>query len=1037
MRNLHLGTLLLLLVCATSVKAEYAPINWDTTGVPVRQGFEIEWQRSAEMDTQGNVVYVWSDTRLGDRDVYAQRISPSGVKTWGDEDGLQIVHFQDRQEDPSVIATGFGTYLFIWNDFRYDTAKGDMYAQLVNSSGVRLWNPEGVLVTTGDFDSPAEFRLVPDGAGGAVIIWNDLRYNNADIFAARVDANGTQLWESNGMAVITSSASQAQISVDTDGQGGAIVAWMDNSMPGGTGTNVFIQHLTNSGTLAWGASGMAICDTMGDQNSPKICKDGSGGAFMVWEDKRFDQDNDLYFQHISASGQIISTAPEGLSVVSLVRRQEEPRLVNTEPGQAIIIWMDSYDDPMNFIYDVYAQKVNSDGQKLWAPQNRGVAVCNEVSNQSQARLYADGIGNAICVWMDQRNGNENLTDNIYAQKINGVGSMGWTNNGVVVCDTVGLQSDPLIRAMSDYSLISWFDDRSGSPGIWYQKLNVTGGQQLGSTGDTLVWGIAHNSTSPVVVRNNNGKMFVFFEDERDGSALGRTVFFQLVDTLGNLILQPNGKRLCPDPVFTVSRGQMKPDACSDMGSGAIAIWLDSRDSNPYYRIYAQRVNGSGNLQWNGAGMAISPIDQTAFEQVRPRIITDGSGGGIVAWTATPPGEFANNVYLTKVSPAGSLAWPVLAISTSIGLDEFLDDLYPDGSGGAYVSYSDGAWPNQSIYGQHVSSTGSLLWGEGVLLCADPAIQVHSRVISLGAEGAVFVWEDQRSGFNTDLYAQKVNSDGLIQWGTNGMPVCTASEDQLNPDMAVDAFNNVSIVWTDTRADTATSWNIYMQKIAADGQILFPLNGMTVTTAPYQQAKPKIMADGWGGNYILWEDSRNGASSGNNVDVFSNHINSDGSLSVWGEWTTVGNAVCTEIRNQGFIVMTDDFVGGVMTAWVDQRSSGKATIDNIYAQRFNEHADTAGVIDPEFRTPEQFRLLTAYPNPFNPAVKLRFSLNHPGRVTISAWDVMGRQVAVLADGWRQAGLNEMTWDGSDMASGIYLVRLEFDGAQQQQKVVLLK
>jgi hypothetical protein len=64
------------------------------------------------------------------------------------------------------------------------------------------------------------------------------------------------------------------------------------------------------------------------------------------------------------------------------------------------------------------------------------------------------------------------------------------------------------------------------------------------------------------------------------------------------------------------------------------------------------------------------------------------------------------------------------------------------------------------------------------------------------------------------------------------------------------------------------------------------------------------------------------------------------------------------------------------------------------------------------------------------------------VTLKVYDTAGRLVSVLVDGWREAGIHEVTFDGSALVSGIYLAKLEMSGSgatptTMVQKMVLLK
>jgi hypothetical protein len=89
-----------------------------------------------------------------------------------------------------------------------------------------------------------------------------------------------------------------------------------------------------------------------------------------------------------------------------------------------------------------------------------------------------------------------------------------------------------------------------------------------------------------------------------------------------------------------------------------------------------------------------------------------------------------------------------------------------------------------------------------------------------------------------------------------------------------------------------------------------------------------------------------------------------------------------------------------------------------------------------------RLYPASPNPFNPRTTIGYSLVRDGAVTLDVYDLNGRRVRTLADGFQTAGDHRATWDGLDdggrqLASGVYLVRLRGDGFLELQRVALIK
>ncbi|MFZ5432165.1 MAG: right-handed parallel beta-helix repeat-containing protein [Calditrichota bacterium] len=86
---------------------------------------------------------------------------------------------------------------------------------------------------------------------------------------------------------------------------------------------------------------------------------------------------------------------------------------------------------------------------------------------------------------------------------------------------------------------------------------------------------------------------------------------------------------------------------------------------------------------------------------------------------------------------------------------------------------------------------------------------------------------------------------------------------------------------------------------------------------------------------------------------------------------------------------------------------------------------------------EYGLLDNYPNPFNPTTEIIFSLPRAAHATLSVYDVLGRQVALLENGWLPAGQYRRSFDGSAFASGVYFCILQADGLQRSRKMVLMK
>jgi uncharacterized delta-60 repeat protein len=88
-------------------------------------------------------------------------------------------------------------------------------------------------------------------------------------------------------------------------------------------------------------------------------------------------------------------------------------------------------------------------------------------------------------------------------------------------------------------------------------------------------------------------------------------------------------------------------------------------------------------------------------------------------------------------------------------------------------------------------------------------------------------------------------------------------------------------------------------------------------------------------------------------------------------------------------------------------------------------------------PQECRLEAPSPNPFNPTTALSFKLQAASQVRLTIYDTAGRLVTTLVNGWREAGTHEVTFDGSSLASGMYLVKMHAGEFAAVQKIVLMK
>lgn len=172
-------------------------------------------------------------------------------------------------------------------------------------------------------------------------MWQDFRTGTDNhIFAQRVSGGGDVPtgWPDNGTPVCQAQYSQYYPVVVADGTGGAFIAWQDYRT--GITNHIFAQYLTaeNVGLVT---DGVPVSLATNGQFSPQIAYDGQNGAFVTWYDSRSGSTNDIYVQRVDSQGRVNpSWAVNGLPVCLATNTQQFPVVATGSPGTATLTWQD-------------------------------------------------------------------------------------------------------------------------------------------------------------------------------------------------------------------------------------------------------------------------------------------------------------------------------------------------------------------------------------------------------------------------------------------------------------------------------------------------------------------------------------------------------------------------------------------------------------------------------------------------------------------------------------------------------------------------
>ncbi len=424
----------------------------------------------------------------------------------------------------------------------------------------------------------------------------------------------------------------------------------------------------------------------------------------------------------------------------------------------------------------------------------------------------------------------------------------WLQDGVTVA-AAGVGDQYQAEVTSDGeggAIVVWSQNRPGTgTDIMAQRLDAWG-RPLWGNGGVVLCGANLDQTVPQVVGDGAGGAIAVWEDARNAD---KDIYAQRVNGQGVTLWAADGVGVCVLATF-----QQAPQIARDGGNGAIITWEDSRPSPSGWDIYAQRISGSGTVQWVPNGNLVCG---DANGQFRPQITSDGAGGAVIAWEHEV--TFQLDVRAQRIHSSGSVLWGVGfqgIVVCANGLAQDQITITGGVGGGAIIAWRDqrtGAF-NPTIFAQRVDALGNPAWtADGVDICTATGPEQSPRIVSDGANGAIVSWSDTRLG-GGEAYVQRINFFGVRQWTPTGVLVSDDVSESLAPRLAADGIGGAVVAWLDLRYQS--NGDIFARRVNAAGLPQGPVGGVAMGLAPGFKTVASIASDGAGGAVVAWSDSRN-------------------------------------------------------------------------------------------------------------------------------------------------------------------------------------
>ena len=420
-------------------------------------------------------------------------------------ENIPIAIAPQGQFAPRAASDGVGGTVVIWEDFR--TGKDwDVYAQRLNVDGVPLWDERGVAICEKNRDQ-RWLRMVRNDAR-IIIAWTDQRApGNWDVYAQAIDLSGNKLMLDGGAPVCTHPADQSDIEILSDGSGGAIIVWKDRRRHPDF-HDLYVQRIDMDGQPMWKLDGVPVFPSEALQSTPRLVSGGADSFYVVWWEVIGYEQWNIMARRIGMDGEHLWREPTVVSPTEGL--QGEPRAVSDGQRGLIVVWQ-IYE---NFINDdFYAQRIDPAGNKVW--EVNGVPVCDAEGIQKNSTITSDGRGGMIAAWRDERD----VFSDLYVQRISADGTPRWKPNGIPLCVAGGYQDKPfLTRCGENEFFVAWLDFREdfgdeSNDAIYGQKINLEG-KTLGTENGIPLCTADGVQQPPYVVESESGKLSVVWSDAR-------------------------------------------------------------------------------------------------------------------------------------------------------------------------------------------------------------------------------------------------------------------------------------------------------------------------------------------------------------------------------------------------------------------------------------------------------------------------------------------------------------------------------------------